>query len=208
MKPLLAPADVFVIGGGPAALAAPIAARERGLDVVVADCAVPPVDKASGEGIMPDGLAAARGLGIELPDADGFRFRGIGFHERGHSVAADFPNSRGLALRRTRLHELLVHMPSGWRVAALGRALRASALKAPKRPSLAMPAILRVKALRRRRLACTDLAEAVLYCFCRIRHRSRKRDRLLTCDRNGDCLWPFHFAYFQVLRLSPSDSRG
>ena len=108
MKPLLAPADVFVIGGGPAGLAAAIAARERGLDVVVADCAVPPVDKACGEGIMPDGLAAARGLGIELPDADGFRFRGIGFHERGHSVAADFPNGRGLALRRTRLHELLV----------------------------------------------------------------------------------------------------
>jgi flavin-dependent dehydrogenase len=51
--------DVFITGGGPAGLAAAIAARGRGFDVTVADCAIPPIDKACGEGIMPDGLAAA-----------------------------------------------------------------------------------------------------------------------------------------------------
>ncbi len=58
--------DVFVIGGGPAGLAAAIAARRLGFDVTLADCSVPPVDKACGEGIMPDGLAAARALGLDL----------------------------------------------------------------------------------------------------------------------------------------------
>src|SRR5204862_8051575 len=50
--------DVFVIGGGPAGLAAAIAARRRGFDVTLADGAVPPIDKACGEGIMPDGIVA------------------------------------------------------------------------------------------------------------------------------------------------------
>ena len=35
--------DVFVIGGGPAGLAAAIAARKKGFSVVVADGAQPPV---------------------------------------------------------------------------------------------------------------------------------------------------------------------
>ena len=50
--------DVFVIGGGPAGLAAAITARQRGFRVVVADGAQPPVDKACGEGFLPDGLEA------------------------------------------------------------------------------------------------------------------------------------------------------
>ena len=58
--------DVFVIGGGPAGLAAAIAARQRGLEVVVADGARPPIDKPCGEGLMPDTLAALAQLGIDL----------------------------------------------------------------------------------------------------------------------------------------------
>src|SRR5579864_9194009 len=38
--------DVFIIGGGPAGLAAAIAARERGFEVIVADRARGPIDKA------------------------------------------------------------------------------------------------------------------------------------------------------------------
>ena len=59
--------DVFVIGGGPAGLAAAIAARQRGLRVIVADGMQPPIDKACGEGLMPDGLAALERLGIRVP---------------------------------------------------------------------------------------------------------------------------------------------
>jgi len=100
--------DVFVIGGGPAGLAAAIAARRRGFDVTVADCSVPPMDKACGEGIMPDGLDAARSLGLDL-DVDGAQhFLGIRFCERGAAVEAAFPKGPGLGVRRTTLHRLMV----------------------------------------------------------------------------------------------------
>ncbi|MCU1232132.1 MAG: monooxygenase, FAD-binding [Candidatus Solibacter sp.] len=104
--------DLFVIGGGPAGLAAAIAARRRGLDVVLADCSVPPIDKACGEGIMPDGLAAARTLGLDLDldlkAAGGHRFAGIRFVHRDTAVSARFPNGHGMGLRRTDLHSLMV----------------------------------------------------------------------------------------------------
>jgi len=58
--------DVFVIGGGPAGLAAAIAARRAGFDVVVADRSQPPIDKACGEGLMPDGLSALQRLGVSF----------------------------------------------------------------------------------------------------------------------------------------------
>jgi flavin-dependent dehydrogenase len=102
--------DVFVIGGGPAGLAAAIAARRRGFTVTLADCSIPPIDKACGEGIMPDGVAAARSLGIELEGAGAQAFRGIRFCDRGTPthVEAAFPNGHGLGLRRTALHHLMV----------------------------------------------------------------------------------------------------
>lgn len=100
--------DLFVIGGGPAGLAAALAARRRGMDVTLADCSVPPIDKACGEGIMPDGLVAARSLGLGLDDGAGHPFRGIRFRDGDTVVEADFPNGHGLGLRRTALHQLMV----------------------------------------------------------------------------------------------------
>ncbi len=108
MRPLPESTGVFVIGGGPAGLAAAIAARRRGFDVTLADCSVPPIDKACGEGIMPDGIAAARALGIDLDLAGGVPFRGIRFREGETSVEAAFPRGHGLGLRRTALHRLMV----------------------------------------------------------------------------------------------------
>jgi menaquinone-9 beta-reductase len=102
--------DLFVVGGGPAGLASAIAARRKGLRVMVADGSRPPIDKACGEGLMPDSIAAAGRIGISLPDGEGFRFRGIRFHGDGRSVAADFPNGFGIGFRRTALHGHLVEL--------------------------------------------------------------------------------------------------
>ncbi|HEX4537070.1 MAG TPA: FAD-binding protein, partial [Candidatus Acidoferrum sp.] len=58
--------DVFVIGGGPAGLAAAIAARERGFDVTVADGVEPPIDKACGEGLLPNAVEIVERLGVRI----------------------------------------------------------------------------------------------------------------------------------------------
>jgi flavin-dependent dehydrogenase len=100
--------DVFVIGGGPAGLAAAIAAARRGMRVVVTDANAPPIDKPCGEGLMPDSRLHAERLGIDLPPSSGYEFRGIRFHGAGRSVESDFPRGRGIGIRRTVLHEKLV----------------------------------------------------------------------------------------------------
>jgi menaquinone-9 beta-reductase len=99
--------DVFVAGGGPAGLAAAIAARQAGFDVILADVVLPPIDKACGEGIMPDGLDALERLGVVVPPDASIPFRGIRFVGDGHSVVADFPGPPGRGIRRRKLHELL-----------------------------------------------------------------------------------------------------
>jgi flavin-dependent dehydrogenase len=102
--------DVFVIGGGPAGLAAALAARQRGFEVVVADRAQPPIDKACGEGLMPDGLAALRRIGVELRPEQGARFCGIRFLDNELEAEASFPlpDNCGLGIRRALLHRILM----------------------------------------------------------------------------------------------------
>src|SRR5215468_2113131 len=104
--------DILIIGGGPAGLAAAIAARLKGFDVTVADASRPPIDKACGEGIMPAGVEALRSLGIEFSGDDALPFRGIRFLDGNASVEATFRVGLGWALRRTRLHEILASRAS------------------------------------------------------------------------------------------------
>jgi menaquinone-9 beta-reductase len=100
--------EVFIVGGGPAGLAAAIATRQAGFAVSVADAARPPIDKACGEGIMPDGLASLAKLGIYLPADQTLAFRGIRFCDTDSAVEASFPRGYGIGIRRTRLHHILV----------------------------------------------------------------------------------------------------
>jgi flavin-dependent dehydrogenase len=100
--------DVFVIGGGPAGLAAAIAARQRGMSVVVADGTEPPIDKACGEGLMPETIAALGELGVEIQPDAGYRIRGIRFLQQEAQVGAEFPLDVGVGIRRTILHEWLI----------------------------------------------------------------------------------------------------
>lgn len=100
--------DVCIVGGGPAGLAAALALRQEDFTVTVVDCAVPPIDKACGEGLMPDSLAALRQLGVELDANLGHPFKGILFSNGRSTVTAQFPSAPGLGMRRSLLHGLLV----------------------------------------------------------------------------------------------------
>ena len=105
---MLPSTDVFVIGGGPAGLAAAIAARHRGFRVVVADGVKPPIDKACGEVLMPDAITALDRLGVAIPAAEGCPVRGVRFLGSGMAAEADFPFGRcGLSIRRTSLHRIM-----------------------------------------------------------------------------------------------------
>ncbi len=101
--------DLFVIGGGPAGLVTAIAARMAGLTVSLADMRRPPVDKACGEGIMPDGVAILRELGVVLPSEKVYPFRGIRYVQGALEAEARFGQDRaGLGVRRTVLEEALI----------------------------------------------------------------------------------------------------
>ncbi len=100
--------DVFIAGGGPAGLAAAIAARQRGFRVILADGSAPPIEKPCGEGLMPETLFALQKLGVEFDRAESQTFRGMSFLQKNGGVSADFPQGTGIGLRRTVLHERLV----------------------------------------------------------------------------------------------------
>src|SRR4029077_11118468 len=94
--------DIFIVGGGPAGLATAILAAQRGLRVAVADHKRFPIDKACGEGLMPDPLAALKSLGIDLSRREATPLRGIRFREAesANSVQAEFGQGFGLGIRR------------------------------------------------------------------------------------------------------------
>jgi flavin-dependent dehydrogenase len=104
--------DVLIVGGGPAGLAAAIALRMQGADVLVADALKPPIDKACGEGMMPDARRDLAALGVNCEPGESALFRGLRFtnwtDQQPVSVSADFAAGEGIGIRRTMLHARLV----------------------------------------------------------------------------------------------------
>src|SRR5207244_5177673 len=80
----------------------------KGFEVTVADGAKPPIDKACGEGLMPDTMAALHHLGVAICPDDGRVFRGVRFVDAATSVEADFSRAGGFGVRRTVLHQKMV----------------------------------------------------------------------------------------------------
>jgi len=107
-EPFDPPADLVVVGGGPAGLATAIGARLAGLEVTVLDRARPPIDKACGEGLMPDAVAHLRALGVDLAPADSYPFRGIRYIDGAVTAEGLFPRAAGLGVRRLALHQAMV----------------------------------------------------------------------------------------------------
>jgi len=100
--------EVIIIGGGPAGIVAAIAARRFGLRATVLDARKPPIDKPCGEGILPQGVAALRQIGVSLRQAGALPFRGIRFVDEEHYTKADFAGATGYSIRRVKLHQLLL----------------------------------------------------------------------------------------------------
>ena len=96
--------DLLVAGAGPVGLAAAIRARLAGLDVTVVDPRTAPIDKACGEGLMPDALRHLQDLGV---DPEGAPFTGIRYLAPGSSAVARFAEGTGRGVRRTVLQEAL-----------------------------------------------------------------------------------------------------
>jgi menaquinone-9 beta-reductase len=97
--------EILVIGGGPAGLAAAIAARKKGFEVTVADGANPPIDKPCGEGLMPTAVEALLELGVPIRAGDGQVLRGVRFVNATSSVEANYSGASGFGVRRTVLHQ-------------------------------------------------------------------------------------------------------
>lgn len=98
--------DLVVVGGGPVGLVTALAARRRGLAVTVLDQRKPPIDKACGEGLMPEGRAVLARLGVA--GVTGAQFGGIRYVDGELEAEGRFPAGvHGLGVRRTVLHEAL-----------------------------------------------------------------------------------------------------
>jgi flavin-dependent dehydrogenase len=107
--------DIFIAGGGPGGLACAIALARKGFSVRVVDGMKPPIDKACGEGLMPDTLAALNELGIDLADSASNPeysaiIHGIRFLDTSTTpaVQAPFPSGLGRGMKRRHLHQLLL----------------------------------------------------------------------------------------------------
>jgi len=96
--------DLMIAGGGPVGLVTAIHAAQAGLEVVVVEPRTGTIDKACGEGLMPQTLKHLHSIGVDAP---GFDFVGIRYISAKKCAEARFENHPGRGVRRTTLHEHL-----------------------------------------------------------------------------------------------------
>lgn len=96
--------DLLVAGAGPVGLVTAIHAAEAGLNVVVVEPRSGDIDKACGEGLMPQALKHLQSIGVDAPGLD---FAGIRYISGDRSVEARFEGLPGRGVRRTTLHKHL-----------------------------------------------------------------------------------------------------
>lgn len=92
--------DLVVVGGGPVGLMTALHARLADLDVVVLEQRPGSLDKACGEGLMPDAVRRLRAVGV---DPRGIDLTGIRYTDGRRDAVARFTAGRGRGVRRTEL---------------------------------------------------------------------------------------------------------
>ncbi|MDO8645869.1 MAG: FAD-dependent monooxygenase [Candidatus Planktophila sp.] len=93
--------DLLVVGGGPVGLVTAIHAARAGLEVSVIEPRTGDIDKACGEGLMPEAVRHLAALGIDPPGMD---FHGIRYISGNRKAEALFSHGSGRGVRRTTLH--------------------------------------------------------------------------------------------------------
>ena len=96
--------DLLIAGAGPVGLVTAIHAAQAGLDVTVVEPRAGAIDKACGEGLMPQTLKHLLSIGVDAPGLD---FVGIRYIAGKKSVEARFGAEPGRGVRRTTLHKHL-----------------------------------------------------------------------------------------------------
>ena len=115
-----------MVGGGPAGLAVAIGARLAGMSVTVVDRGRLPIDRACGEGLMPDAMERLAALGVSPPPAESAPFAGIRYLAGGLAAEGRFVGTTGFGVRRTALHRELAARAEAlgaelhWRVEVAG----------------------------------------------------------------------------------------
>jgi flavin-dependent dehydrogenase len=96
--------DLLVAGGGPIGLATAIEARLAGMEVVVVEPRESLIDKACGEGLMPEAVQLLKSIGVEPCGID---FFGIRYLAGNRSIDARFSEGHGMGVRRTQLYDAM-----------------------------------------------------------------------------------------------------
>lgn len=100
--------DLVIAGAGPAGLATAIYAVMNGLRVVVLERRSVLADKACGEGIMPDGVAALRTMGVRIALHECRPFSGIRYIAGELVAEGRFRRGSGLGVQRTVLTQCML----------------------------------------------------------------------------------------------------
>jgi len=102
--------DLIVIGAGPAGLAVAIAAARNRIDTLVIERRQLPIDKACGEGLLPNGVDALGRLDVPLATLRRSAATLVGIRyitAAGRTASSLFPSGVGLGLRRECLSQAL-----------------------------------------------------------------------------------------------------